>query len=289
MSHEPVREIATTTVTAVAEAPAVLDAAAEESIARVRVAGAPVSVVDMDKVLDTFGQWVGSGRDRVVLLRDVHGAMCARKNDLVREAQEAAELVLPDGVPLTWAARLAGQSGISRVCGIDLLPRVCRHGVTRQWRHFFYGASPNVADQLAVIMREQFPGIAIVGTHCPPFRPLTADEDAEICAKIREAKPDFVWVSLSTPKQDLWMQEHRGRLGGVTMIGVGGAFEINAGLISRAPMWMQRSGLEWLYRLAQEPGRLWKRYFECLPRFAVLATLELIKQRLAPVISSRNP
>jgi N-acetylglucosaminyldiphosphoundecaprenol N-acetyl-beta-D-mannosaminyltransferase len=253
-----------------------------EQVSSIRIAGAPVSVVDMEKVLSVFTGWVGSGHDRVVLLRDVHGAMCARTNPTVRDAQEDADLVLPDGMPLVWAVRLAGGPGISRVCGIDLLPIACHFGVERQWRHYFYGASPNVADHLAETMRKQFPGIQIVGTHCPPFRPLSPEEDDAVCAQIREARPDFVWVSLSTPKQDLWMHEHRGRCGGATMIGVGGAFEINAGLIDRAPTWMQRSGLEWSYRLFQEPGRLWKRYVNSLPAFTVLAALELIKFRMAP-------
>jgi N-acetylglucosaminyldiphosphoundecaprenol N-acetyl-beta-D-mannosaminyltransferase len=231
-------------------------------------------------VLAILGRWAGSGRDRVVLLRDVHGAMCARADASVRAAQEAADLVLPDGMPLVWAVRLAGGRGIGRVCGIDLLPLACQVGVARGWRHYFYGASPGVAERLAAAMRERFPGIEIVGTHCPPFRPLSAEEDEAVCAAIRAARPDFVWVSLSTPKQDLWMSGHRGRLGGTTMIGVGGAFEINAGLIPRAPMWMQQRGLEWLYRLGQEPARLWKRYFRSLPLFVVLTSMQLAGARL---------
>ena len=249
----------------------------------IRIVGAPVSVVSIPKVLAIFERWVGSGRDRVVLLRDVHGVMCARSNHAVGEAQEEADLVLPDGMPLVWAVRMAGGRSIARVCGIDLFPIACAFGVERRWRHYFYGASPGVAEQLAKAMRKQYPGIEIVGTYCPPFRPLSNEEDAAACARIRAARPDFVWVSLSTPKQDLWMHEHRGKCGGATLVGIGGAFEINAGLIPRAPLWMQKNGLEWIYRLGQEPARLWKRYFKSLPKFMVLTVSELVRTRLGVI------
>jgi N-acetylglucosaminyldiphosphoundecaprenol N-acetyl-beta-D-mannosaminyltransferase len=251
------------------------------------ILGAPISVVTLPKVLSIFERWSGDDRDRIVLLRDVHGAMRARSDPAVRDAQDEADLVLPDGMPLVWAVRLTGQASISRVCGIDLFPAACQHGVARGWRHYLYGASPGVAEKLADMMRERCPGIEIVGTYCPPFRPLTSEEDEEACAKIRAARPDFVWVSLSTPKQDLWMREHRGRCGGATMVGVGGAFEINAGLIPRAPLWMQKSGLEWLFRLWQEPERLGKRYFNSLPLFVVLTSIELFKGYLSGVRPGR--
>lgn len=252
----------------------------------IRIVGAPVSLVTMDRVLSIFDSWVGSsrervgtGRDRIVLLRDVHGAMKARRERNVAIAQENADLVLPDGMPFVWMARLAGKSPISRVCGIDLLPAACRFGVERKWRHFFYGASPAVLETLSKRLNELYPGIEIVGTLSPPFRPLTTAENADHIAQIRAAKPDFVWVSLSTPKQDLWMNEHNGKLGGVTMVGVGAAFDINAGDIPRAPLWMQKSGLEWVYRLMCEPRRLWKRYAVTIPAFVVLGTQELVWRR----------
>lgn len=245
------------------------------------IVGAPISVVSLPKVLSIFERWIGDDRDRIVLLRDVHGAMRARSDPAVRDVQDEAELVLPDGMPIVWAVRLTGQDSISRVCGIDLFPAACEHGVAHGWRHYLYGASPGVAEKLARMMRERYPGIEIVGSDCPPFRPLTPEEDEEACAKIRAARPDFVWVSLSTPKQDLWMRAHRGKCGGATMVGVGGAFEINAGLIPRAPLWMQHSGLEWLYRLWQEPGRLAQRYFKSLPLFVVLTSVELFRGYLS--------
>ncbi len=242
---------------------------------KVQIVGAPIAVVSLPKVLSVFENWVANKEDRFVLLRDVHGAMQARNNEPVRRAQNSADMVLPDGVPFVWAVRGLGVTSITRVCGIDLLPAACRFGVDKKWRHYFYGASPGVADQLSRAFREIDPDIEIVGTYCPPFRALSEEEDKAICEQIRAAKPDFVWVSLSTPKQDLWMHDHMGKLGGVTMVGVGGAFEINAGIVPRAPMWMQRSGMEWAFRLAQEPKRLWKRYFKSLPLFIVLTLYQI--------------
>ncbi len=249
-----------------------------------RVAGAPIAEISIPGVLELLERWRSEGQDRMVLLRDVHGAMCARNQAKVRSAQEAADLVLPDGMPLVWAVRLAGGSGIDRCCGIDLLPEALRHGLALGWRHYFYGASPGVAEALKNEMTARHPGLKVVGTYCPPFRPLTPEQDEEILRQIRAASPDFVWVSLSTPKQDLWMHDHIGKLGGVTMIGVGGAFEINAGQIRRAPRWMQRMGLEWLARLAQEPRRLWKRYLSTLPAFAIITLSEILCARLSPSV-----
>jgi N-acetylglucosaminyldiphosphoundecaprenol N-acetyl-beta-D-mannosaminyltransferase len=255
----------------------------------IRIVGSPVSLVTMDRVLEIFDSWIGSGRDRIVLLRDVHGAMKARRERDVAIAQENADLVLPDGMPFVWMARLAGKSPISRVCGIDLLPAACRFGVDQKWRHFFYGSSPAVLETLSKRLNELYPGIEIVGTLSPPFRPLTPAEHAEHTAQIRAAKPDFVWVSLSTPKQDLWMNEHNGKLGGVTMVGVGAAFDINAGDIPRAPVWMQKNALEWVYRLACEPRRLWKRYAVTIPAFVVLGTQELLWRRLGFEPRAKRP
>jgi N-acetylglucosaminyldiphosphoundecaprenol N-acetyl-beta-D-mannosaminyltransferase len=244
----------------------------------VSIVGTVLDAVSIPGVLSIFETWVDDGRDHVVIVRDVHGIMRARAEENVRAAQDAADLVPPDGMPVVWLMRLTGFAEASRVCGIDLFPEACRYGLSRGWRHFLYGAAFGVAETLAKQMRTTFPGIQIVGTIYPPFRPLTADEDEVVCSQIRAARPHFLWVSLSTPKQDLWMTEHRGKCGDAIMVGIGGAFEINAGLIPRAPLWMRSCGLEWLYRLAKEPRRLWARYFQYLPVFLVLASLELFKR-----------
>jgi N-acetylglucosaminyldiphosphoundecaprenol N-acetyl-beta-D-mannosaminyltransferase len=235
----------------------------------------------MRHTIALLARWVEEGSERQVFLRDVHGLMCARKDPRLQLAQEAGDLVLPDGMPLVWIMRWAGFSGVSRVCGIDLLPTICEHGVSRGWRHYFYGGNPGTAEALALRFRENYPGIEIVGTNTPPFRAPTADEDAVDCAAIRAARPHFLWVCLGTPKQDLWLRDHRGRCGDVIMLGVGGAFDITAGITARAPGWMRAVGLEWLYRIMQEPARLWRRYVTHLPLFVVLAGYELMTAGLA--------
>jgi N-acetylglucosaminyldiphosphoundecaprenol N-acetyl-beta-D-mannosaminyltransferase len=247
----------------------------------IRILGTPVSIVTIDGALRRFEQWVLDPEDRCVVLRDVHGVMLAHSDPRLDRAHQESDLIAPDGIPLVWAARLAGSRGISRVCGPDLLPTVCEHGLTRGWRHYFYGGAPGVAEMVADQLAARFPGLKIVGTQSPPFRPLTPEEDEAACAAIRAASPDFVWVGLGTPKQEIWTVEHRGKCGGAILLSVGAAFDFHAGLVSRAPLWMQRYGLEWSYRLAQEPKRLWKRYLILAPRFAVLSLLEIIKVRIS--------
>jgi N-acetylglucosaminyldiphosphoundecaprenol N-acetyl-beta-D-mannosaminyltransferase len=243
----------------------------------VSILGTPISLLSMNRALSIIDMWQGDKTDRFVVFRDVHGVMLARDDLALKRAHQEAEIVAPDGMPIVWAARWAGGTGISRVCGPDLMLEVCRYGVTRGWRHFFYGGASGVAEVAVKNLRARFPGLIVAGIACPPFRPLTLEEDESMSASIRLAKPNFVWVGLGTPKQELWMAEHRGRLGGVTMMGVGAAFDIYAERISRAPIWMQKLGLEWAFRLFKEPRRLWKRYLILAPKFLVLITFDTLK------------
>jgi len=244
------------------------------------ILGTPISIVSMGKVIDLLEEWVAGARDHYVVFRDVHGVMLARNEPQLRRAHIESDLVAPDGMPLVWAARLAGSKEISRVCGPDLLLVACEHGLSRGWRHYFYGGAPGVAEDLERELRNRFPGIDVVGTYSPPFQSLSAEEDDRASAAIRAAHPHFVWVGLGTPKQELWMAEHCGKCGGATLLGIGGAFDLHAGLVPRAPGWMQSLGLEWCHRLACEPRRLWRRYFTYVPLFLVLVALELITRRI---------
>jgi N-acetylglucosaminyldiphosphoundecaprenol N-acetyl-beta-D-mannosaminyltransferase len=146
--------------------------------------------------------------------------------------------------------------------------RVCAESVSHGWSHFFYGAGPGVAEEMASALTGRFPGLGVAGVHSPPFRELTDEETAAVTQRINAARPDIVWVGLSTPKQERWMARFRPLLDAPVLVGVGAAFDIHAGRISQAPRWMQRSGLEWSYRLAREPRRLWRRYLRVIPRFA---------------------
>jgi N-acetylglucosaminyldiphosphoundecaprenol N-acetyl-beta-D-mannosaminyltransferase len=246
-----------------------------------RILDCPIAITSLDRVIKLFeDDWTVHRRDRYVILRDVHGIMRAQSDAKLLRAHQTSDLTTPDGMPLVWVAKLAGIAGISRVCGPDLLPAVCERGLALGWRHYFLGGSPGIAEAAIARLRVRYPGISIVGFNCPPFRALSEAEDEAICLAIRNARPDFVWVGLGTPKQEIWMQEHRGRCGGVTFLGVGAAFDFHAGAISRAPKWMQRYGFEWLYRLAKEPKRLWQRYLVLAPKFLFLASVELLRHRI---------
>lgn len=241
--------------------------------------GVGVSIVDMPLALQTIEHWIAQRQPNYVCLRDVHGIMACRDDPVLLEIHRTAGLVAPDGMPLVWLGRLKGHRGIRRVCGPDLMPALCARSVVRGHRHFLYGGAPGVAERLATALRARFPGLQIVGVHTPPFRPLTADEDAQVVRTINESGADVVWVGLGSPKQEHWMAAHLGRLRAPVMLGVGAAFDFHAGTLRRAPVWMQRSGLEWLYRLAAEPRRLWRRYLLMAPRFVVLTGLQLLGVR----------
>ena len=184
-------------------------------------------------------------------------------------------MVLPDGMPMVWFGRLAGRRGMCRVYGPGFMELVCRESATVAIRHFFYGGAPGVADELARRAAARFPGLQVAGTHCPPFRPLTERELDEVAAQINGAQADIVWVGLSTPKQEHWMDLARSRLGARVLISVGAAFDYHTDRLRKAPGAVQAAGLEWAYRLMQEPGRLWRRYAVNNPRFLYFAALQL--------------
>jgi N-acetylglucosaminyldiphosphoundecaprenol N-acetyl-beta-D-mannosaminyltransferase len=192
-------------------------------------------------------------------------------------------MVTPDGMPIVWLCRLAGRPHVARVYGPDLLVATCAHSIDRGYRHFFYGGAPGVADVLAAKMREHFPGLAIAGTHSPPFRPLTEAEAIDTAARINDTSPDFVWVGLSTPTQERWMADFRGRLRASVLIGIGAAFDFHSGAKQQAPVWVQRSGFEWLFRLGTEPRRLWPRYRRVIPQFLYYLTLQKLGLRRFPL------
>jgi N-acetylglucosaminyldiphosphoundecaprenol N-acetyl-beta-D-mannosaminyltransferase len=230
----------------------------------------------MSTAVDTIQGWISSGHRDYVCVTGVHGVMeCQRDPELAR-IHNRAGLVTPDGMPLVWLAHAAGREHVGRVYGPDLMLAVCRRSLETGWRHFLYGGAEGVPELLARRLSERFEGLRIVGMHSPPFRPPTPAEDEAIVAEINRSEADIVWVGLSTPKQERWMAAHVGRLEAGALIGVGAAFDFHAGLKSQAPDWMRRSGLEWLYRLLQEPRRLAPRYLRNNPAFvAALAARKL--------------
>jgi len=218
--------------------------------------------LDYTSCLERVAEWVRES-DRpakVVVQANVNSLVNAQSVDRYRAAILAADLVVPDGMPLVWLLRLKGHNIRQRVYGPDLMLLLCEEAAKRGWRCFLYGGAPGVPEQLKEVLEKRFPGLQIVGTYSPPFRPLTAEEDESVCAMINAAKPDIVWVGLGSPKQDIWMYEHREKLDVSVMHGVGAAFDFLTGRVKQAPRWMMNAGLEWLFRLLQEPRRLWKRY-----------------------------
>jgi N-acetylglucosaminyldiphosphoundecaprenol N-acetyl-beta-D-mannosaminyltransferase len=243
------------------------------------VLGTKVSLVQIPDVVATLDSWIaqrrGSGPAAYVVTTNVYGVMMAQQTSAHRRAINRADLAVPDGMPLVWIARGRGARHMQRrVYGPELFEACCEAARQRGWRFYFYGGAEGVAQRLAAQVRERYPGVQVVGTEAPPFRPLTPAEDAEVCQRINAAQPDVVWVGLGGPKQDQWMAEHASKLRVPVLVGVGAAFDFFTGRVSQAPRWMREHGMEWLYRLWAEPSRLWRRYLIYNPWFAWLLLLE---------------
>ncbi len=238
------------------------------------VLGVRVGALNLPRAVDTIEQWIRRRTPHYVCVTGVHGVTESRRDPELRRIFKGAGMVTPDGMPLVWLGRLQGYRDIERVYGPDLMLALCaRKGL----RHFLYGGSPTTLVKLERNLRRRFPGIAIVGTISPPFRALTPAEDGAIAAAIDSARPDIVWVGVGTPKQERWMAEHVDRLGVPALIGVGAAFDFHAGTKAQAPIWMRRSGLEWVFRFLCEPRRLARRYLVGNTVFVSLLLTQLVR------------
>ena len=247
----------------------------EVAIPSYRVLGVRVDIVQIPDTIGIIERWIRDRSSRYVAVTGMHGVSEAQRDPLFKSALGAADLIVPDGMPLVWLGRLRGFKRLKRrVYGPELMETFCRQ-TGNKYRHFFYGGAPGVADMLAQVEQERY-GIQIAGTYCPPFRRLTEDEENEVQEIIKEARPDVLWVGLSTPKQETWMHEHRGKIDVPVMLGVGAAFDLNTGRLKQAPSWMRENGLEWLFRLLAEPGRLWRRYVINGSRFVWNVFLEAL-------------
>jgi N-acetylglucosaminyldiphosphoundecaprenol N-acetyl-beta-D-mannosaminyltransferase len=193
--------------------------------------------------------------------------MECRRSAEVRHIFNAAGMVTPDGMPVVWVARAGGHREVDRVYGPDLMLAEMEHSSRTPHRHFFYGGGPGVAERLADRMLARFPGLEVAGVYEPPFAPLDELCTDDTAALINAANPDVVWVGMSSPKQDRWMARMRSRLNAPVLIAVGAAFDFHSGAVRQAPRWMQRSGLEWAFRLGTDPLRLWRRYLVDNPWF----------------------
>jgi N-acetylglucosaminyldiphosphoundecaprenol N-acetyl-beta-D-mannosaminyltransferase len=256
------------------------DAPAGPPIPEYSVLGTRISAVQIPEVIARMQEWIAR-RDtcRYIAVTGMHGVTEAKHDPQLRAALASANLVVPDGMPLVWLGRRHGFALPRRVYGPELMLRFWQETRSVRYRHFFYGGAPGIAGALADKFQRQFPSHQIAGTLSPPYRDLTADEDQEICSVINHSKVDIIWVGLGTPKQERWMRDHQHRLTVPVLVGVGAAFDFHAGRMRSAPSWMGDHGFEWLFRLVQEPRRLWRRYLVRGSEFAVLAILELLRQK----------
>lgn len=240
------------------------------TVPRVNILGVGISAINMTAAVETIAGWIAQGASQYVCVFPVHSVVECQKDSGLRHIANASGLTTPDGVPLVWLSRLHGHRHVSRVYGPDLMMALCAASVERGYRHFFYGSAEGVPEKLAAVFARKYPGLQVVGTYAPPFRPLASEEDEQIVEMMNASDADIVWVGLGTPKQDHWMAAHVGRIRAPVLIGVGAAFDFHTGRKKQAPRWMQRSGLEWFFRLISEPRRLWRRYLINNPLFMIL-------------------
>lgn len=244
--------------------------------------GVGVDPVNLEQALADFNRWIEDRQPHYVCLAPVHNILACQDDPLLKRVFNRSDLTTPDGMPLVWIARASGYSDADRVYGPELLLEACRHGVAHGHRHYFYGAGEGVAAELVAKLEREIPGLQVAGFRAPPFRPLSADEEEAEVARIRAADPDIVWVALGSPRQERWMAENVARIGAPVLIGVGAAFDFVSGRKPWAPRWIQRSGFEWLFRLATEPRRLWRRYLR-YPLFVFLYTAQVVGLKRFPL------
>lgn len=242
--------------------------------------GVPIALTDYERALAWIDDMAAAGERGYVCVSNVHALMAAEEDPELRAALLGSSLNVPDGQPLVWALNLLGHSLRDRVYGPELMARACARAARTGQRMYLYGGrNQGALVQLALNLRRRYPGLQIVGGYSPPHRPLTDEETSNVARQINDSRPDVVWVGIGVPKQEKWMAAMRPRLDAPVLIGVGAAFDFHAGLVPQAPALLQDAGLEWAYRLAQEPRRLWRRYLRYNPRFVVAFTRQLVAHR----------
>ena len=254
------------------------------AIKRVNVLGVGISVLNLPTALAAMAQALSERRKGYICVTGVHGVMEAQADPDFKAILNNALLCTPDGVPMVWAGKMNGFSEMDRVYGPDLLLTVCEWSEKSGCRHFFFGGAEGVAELLAEKLKARFPGLIVAGTFAPPFRALTPDEETKLQEQVRNLRPDIIWVGLSTPKQERFMVEFLPKLDTTLMVGIGAAFDFHSGRVKQAPRWMQRSGLEWFYRLCREPRRLAKRYLRNNPLFLWKISGQLLGLRKYPPV-----
>ena len=224
------------------------------------IMGVNIAAINMDWVLKYLDKNLDQIHGDYICVSNVHTTVISYEDPEYCKIQNGGLMALPDGGPLSTVGRKRGFKNMERTTGPGLMEEIFKETSEKRYRHFFYGSKKTTLELLEYKLKKAYPEIQIVGTYSPPFRPLTVEEDVVVTKMINETKPDFVWIGLGAPKQEKWMASHQGKIDGL-MIGVGAGFDYFAGNIERAPEWMQKSNLEWLYRLLQDPKRLFRRYW----------------------------
>jgi N-acetylglucosaminyldiphosphoundecaprenol N-acetyl-beta-D-mannosaminyltransferase len=246
---------------------------------RVNILGVGIHATDMRRTLDVLEETIARGRKGYVCATGVHGIMEAQRDPALKSILNRALVNAPDGRPTVWLGRVRGFAHMRQVYGPTLMLELCARSVERGYTHFIYGGKPGVVEELRTALTRKFPGLRIVGTYAPPFRPLLPSEEAQLLTMVAELKPDIFWVGLGTPKQERFMAEYLPRLDTRVMLGVGAAFDIHTGRLQDAPEWVRSAGLQWFHRLYQEPARLWRRYLVNNPKFLVKIAAQLLHIR----------
>lgn len=242
------------------------------------ILGVNIAVTNIDEILKFLSENMKEVSGNYICVSNVHTTVLSYEDSDYKKVQNNALLRLPDGAPLSSVARKKGFNEAKRVTGPDLMQKIFESSDSNGYRHYFYGSTEETLKKLRDKLKEKYPNINIVGMYSPPFRTLTEEEDNEIIKNINNTEADIVWVGLGAPKQEIWMNNHKNKIKGL-MIGVGAGFDYHAGNIKRAPKWMQKCSLEWLYRLLQDPKRLFKRYFRTNTKFIKLVHKEFKNEK----------
>jgi N-acetylglucosaminyldiphosphoundecaprenol N-acetyl-beta-D-mannosaminyltransferase len=248
-------------------------------VKRVNVLGVGVSAINMQSAAEILLAARREGASGYVCVTGVHGVIESQRNPELKIIHNNSFLTVPDGMPTVWMGREQGFTRMGRVYGPDLMLKIMEStasGTSGGLTHFLCGATDDMLQKLKSNLESRFPGVRIVGTYAPPFRPLNEQEEAELRGMVEACKPDFFWVGLSTPKQERFMAGHADNPGFGIMLGVGAAFPIHAGLQKDSPEWIKNSGLQWFHRLCKEPRRLWRRYLDIVPKFIWLAAMQVL-------------
>lgn len=243
-----------------------------------RVLGAFIDALSFEAAAERILGWARGRESRYVCICNAHVVVTATRDRAYAAALDGADMATPDGEPVAWVLRRRGFPGQARIAGADLTELLCARAADAGVPVYFHGSTEQTLARLRVRLAERFPALSIAGTDSPPFRPLSDEEDRASVERINASGAGIVFVGLGCPKQEQWMAAHRGRVRAV-MIGIGAAFDFMAETSARAPLWMQRRGLEWVHRLASEPGRLWKRYLVTNTLFVVGMAREMFVRR----------